>query len=76
MRTGLELLVLIRRMYASQFTFRDPGGHYHFDRLAGTDTVRQMIQDGASAESIMDTWKDAQKQFLSRRGEWLLYDAH
>jgi len=75
-RTGLELLVLIRRMYASQFTFRDPGGHYHFDRLAGTDTVRQMIQDGASAESIMDTWKDAQKQFLSRRGEWLLYDAH
>ncbi|MGQ9809501.1 MAG: DUF1343 domain-containing protein, partial [Armatimonadota bacterium] len=74
-RTGLELLILIRRLYPSNFKFREPsaGGKAFFDLLTGTDKVRKMVLDGASAADIEAGWQEGLREFYKRRKELLLY---
>mgnify|MGYP000933622488 CR=1 FL=1 len=75
-RTGLELLILIRTMYPKAFQFRlpPPSGNYSFDRLAGGDSIRKMIEDGANAGAIMASWKKDQAHYMGERAKCLLYE--
>ncbi len=44
-----------------------------FENLMGTDRVRRMIIDGASADSIRATWAPDVQAFLEQRRPYLLY---
>ena len=45
-----------------------------FDRLTGTDYVRQMILQGAGADRIKARWADDVKRFKQTRKPYLLYE--
>lgn len=44
-----------------------------FDLLAGTDSVRILIERGATADEIRATWADDLRRFRERRAPYLLY---
>ncbi len=71
---GIRLLELMLQQYddrdeADGF-FRASG----FDRLAGTARLREMLLQGATADSIIASWNAEVEGFLTRRSAWLLYD--
>lgn len=74
-KTGLELVILIRKMYPDSFEFRTPGasGQHYFDLLIGTDKPRLMIEEGASAQEIVDSWEPGLREYLGERSKLLLY---
>ena len=45
-----------------------------FDRLTGTDYVRQMILQGAGADRIKASWSDDVERFKQTRKPYLLYE--
>lgn len=45
----------------------------HLARLAGTDQLQRMLQQGASADTILTTWADEIGSFRDRRRPALLY---
>lgn len=67
-RTGIALLVTARRRYPG-FTWLTA----HFDHLAGTDTVRKMIDAGAGVEEIVGAWRAGLRDFRAVRGRYLRY---
>ena len=69
-RTGIAVIVTVRRLHPKELTFRDSA----FDRLAGTRTLRQAIEQGNSLENIIASWRPALQQYKERRRKFLLYD--
>ncbi|MFJ5953137.1 exo-beta-N-acetylmuramidase NamZ domain-containing protein [Streptomyces noursei] len=67
-RTGLALLTTARRLYPG-FTWLTS----HFDHLAGTDTVRKMIDAGAKVDEITNSWEEGLRGFRGVRGRYLRY---
>ncbi|WEB43423.1 DUF1343 domain-containing protein [Streptomyces yunnanensis] len=67
-RTGIGLLVTVRRLW-KDFAWRAD----HFDRLAGTDTVRTMIDAGAGVEEIAGAWAERLGRFRRVRERYLRY---
>ena len=71
---GLDLSYLLRwqQLFARQqqpfFTAPD-----FMDKLAGTDTLRQQIEQGMSEQAIRDSWHSALAQFKLQRQPYLLY---
>ena len=45
----------------------------HFDRLAGTGSLRSAIESGADPSAIVRSWEPARRAFLERRKGVLLY---
>ncbi len=75
-QAGLETLVLIKKMYAKDFQFREPSssGKHFFDLLLGTDKVRKAIADGRSVTEIMKQWEPDRAAFEAERKKCLLYE--
>ncbi len=71
---GVRLVELMLQQYRDRNGgdgfFRASG----FDRLAGTARVREMLLQGATADSIAASWKRDVGEFLRKRAPWLLYD--
>jgi uncharacterized protein YbbC (DUF1343 family) len=44
-----------------------------FDKLAGTNTLREMIKIGKSAEEIKQSWAADLQKFKAQRRPYLLY---
>jgi len=44
-----------------------------FDKLAGTNTFREMIKKGKSAQAIKKSWMPALREFKAKRRPYLLY---
>jgi uncharacterized protein YbbC (DUF1343 family) len=64
--TGLHLLRMIVDLYPQEFRWRpsrDPGGTPVFDRLVGTDRVRQQLDNGWIVEDIVSDWQPGRLQF-------------
>jgi uncharacterized protein YbbC (DUF1343 family) len=68
-QTGIATLVEIRALHPDSLSFRES----HFDRLAGTDRVRTMLLEGATAARIMDAWPAQLAGFTAARSRHLLY---
>lgn len=66
---GLHLVATVKAMYPDDFTWRLP----HFDRLMGTDQVREQLDAGVSASEVVAGWADDQVTFEHQRREALLY---
>jgi uncharacterized protein YbbC (DUF1343 family) len=45
----------------------------HFDRLAGTDLLRQGITEGASVDELRAGWDEALEEFKRTREPYLIY---
>ena len=76
--TGIALIKAIHDLWPDGFEWQTPPYEYVFDRLpfdviAGTTTLREQIEGGASIEAIADSWKRGEREFLERRAKYLLY---
>jgi uncharacterized protein YbbC (DUF1343 family) len=58
-----------RRMYNRTINWNTA----HFDRLAGSSSLREQIEQGWSAEQIAAQWQANEQQFAERRAPFLLY---
>jgi len=67
--TAVALLVETRRMSGPQWGWFQA----HFDRLAGTDRLRQAIDAGAALDEIRNGWQDELEAFKRVREQYLIY---
>ena len=65
---AVTLLAAARDIFGSRLGFTP-----HFDRLAGTDTLRLALEDGAPAEKIVGGWAAELEAFARRRAPHLRY---
>ncbi|HEX2079956.1 MAG TPA: DUF1343 domain-containing protein [Longimicrobium sp.] len=66
--SALLLIDLIRRLHPQHFEWRVS----HFDRLAGTDRLRQALERG-TLPALLRAWEDEARAFDARRRPYLLY---
>ncbi len=73
-RTGLEMLSMVRTMYPHDFAWREPyNGRYFFDLLAGTDKLRLDLDRGVSPSEIIAGWQSELAVFKAVREKYLIY---
>jgi uncharacterized protein YbbC (DUF1343 family) len=68
-RTALAALVEIQSLHRDSLQFRAA----HFDRLAGTDRLRNGIIAGQNAQQLTVEWDAPMRAFLDVRAKYLLY---
>ena len=66
---ALALLVETRAMSGDRWSWRVA----HFDRLAGTDALRNALDAGVSYRGLADGWGDGLEEYVARRAAYLLY---
>lgn len=66
---GVKLLYVINKLYGNNFKFNNSS----FDRLAGSDKLRQMIEDGKTPDQIFASWQKDLTKFKKIRNKYLLY---
>ena len=66
---ALALLVEIRGMSGDRWDWRVA----HFDRLAGTDALRNAVDTGVSYQEVAEGWGDGLDDYVARREPYLLY---
>ncbi len=69
--TAVYLLSAIRAVHPEQFAWIPA----HFDRLAGSRTLREAITAGADPSDIVRSWQPGLERFEARRTPYLLYPA-
>jgi uncharacterized protein YbbC (DUF1343 family) len=67
--TALTILQQVRKTYPGHFQF----GEKHFDRLAGSDSVRKALEQDVPAAQIVAGWQEDLKKFDADRKKYLLY---
>ena len=67
-RTALHLLSTVHALYPEKLAWNP-----HFDRLVGTDRVREQISEGKPVEEIIASWKTEEARFENLRQKYLLY---
>lgn len=70
--TGIYLLCAVYRSLGEaerEHFFHGEG----FDSLAGTGSMRKLIQNGADPEEIIAAWQKEDEQFAEKRRKYLLY---
>ncbi len=72
--TGLEALATVRRLYPEAFSWRIPqGGIHNFDRLAGTDLIRNALDRDQPVAELLSSWADELQSFAEIRHRYLAY---
>jgi len=70
-RTAVEIAVAVRDLFPHVIDIKSVSG---LDRDWGTDSFRQALLAGKSANEILSQWTDAVADFESMRRRYLLYD--
>jgi uncharacterized protein YbbC (DUF1343 family) len=68
-RAAVAMLVEARRASGDDWAWLVA----HFDRLAGTDTLRLGLEAGLGLEELADGWAEAAQDFDARRAPYLIY---
>jgi len=68
-RINLDWLLFAYENFPEKEAFFTP----YFEKLAGTDQLRQQIMDGMTADEIRSTWSAGIKAFKETREKYLLY---
>lgn len=76
--TGVAIIRTIYHLYPEAFKWRKPPYEYEEERLpidiiAGSNSLRLQIEKGCSLKKIFQSWEEKRKDFLERRGLYLLY---
>ncbi|MBF6510963.1 DUF1343 domain-containing protein [Nocardia farcinica] len=69
-RTAVTMLVTARRLYPQVFGWRPDN---MIDKLSGSDRLRTMVDRGADAAEIVDSWQDEVEDFRRQREPHMLY---
>ena len=73
-RTGVTMLVTMKQQYPDDFAWRGGGDSDGFiDKLHGSDRLRTMVDAGASADEIVDSWQHELTRFDATRRRYLIY---
>lgn len=75
-RTGIQLLANLYHEHQTFYTQNakiPPFFNSFFDNLSGTESVRQAIIDGKSADDIYASWQPDVQAFRSMRKRYLIY---
>jgi uncharacterized protein YbbC (DUF1343 family) len=77
--TGITIISTIRRLYPSDFAWKQPPYEYVYDKLpfdviSGSSGLRKQIEAGTPAGEIEEIWREGLNQFLKQRRTYLLYD--
>jgi uncharacterized protein YbbC (DUF1343 family) len=78
LRTALAILSILKRLWPTEFAWREPPYEYEserpaFDILMGNDLVRSQIESGVSVVEIEGGWEDQTQQFFVERQPFLVY---
>lgn len=76
--SGIALIKTMHDLYSDGFKWQMPPYEYVYDRMpfdviAGTTTLREQIEGGASLADIAASWQAGEKDFAERRKPYLLY---
>jgi uncharacterized protein YbbC (DUF1343 family) len=76
--TGAALIAMFRRFDPTRFAWRQPPYEYEkeklpFDILAGSDALRQQIENDMAPQDIAASWHDDEAAFRKLREKYLLY---
>lgn len=66
---SLEYLIAFAKKYEGDDFFNN-----FFNKLAGTDELKQQIKNGLSAEEIRATWQKELEEYQAKRKKYLLYE--
>jgi len=66
---GVKLLFVLTKLYGSKIKFNESS----FDRLAGTDVLRQQLKNQLLPDKIFSTWKKELTKFDKNKKPYLLY---
>ena len=69
-KAGVAILVSMKKLFP-EFSFNKDN---YIDKLAGTDKLRKMINNGDDYNSIISSWNDDLEQFKNLRSQYLLYN--
>ena len=73
-RTGLEALAAIKRLWPQEFAWHIPqSGIHNFDRLAGTNQMRLELDAGTPVSELLASWEPELQKFDKLRKNYLLY---
>lgn len=70
-KAALDLGYLLK-MYKA-FPEKDKFFNGYFEKLAGTKSLREQIQQGMTEEQIKKSWEEGLQQFRKKRSKYLLY---
>ena len=75
---GIEMTKLIHDMYRDEFRWKEPPYEYVFDKnpfdvIAGTNKIREAIEQGTDLETIRQGWQAPLAEFEKIRTQHLLY---
>jgi uncharacterized protein YbbC (DUF1343 family) len=68
-KAGVAVLVVLKKLFP-EFEFKD---NNYIDKLAGTDRLRNMINNGSTYNKIIESWEPELKAFIELRKQYLLY---
>jgi uncharacterized protein YbbC (DUF1343 family) len=66
---GIQLIYTLRNLYPSKFEFRKD----HFDKLAGSNKLRNYLEEGKDPKYIISSWREDLQKFNQTRNKYLLY---
>lgn len=69
-KAGVALLVSLKKLFP-EFQFNK---NNFIDKLAGTDRLRKMVDEGNSVQKIVDSWQNELNNFKEKRQKVLLYN--
>jgi uncharacterized protein YbbC (DUF1343 family) len=66
---GVKLLFVLTKLYGNKFKFNESS----FDRLAGSDVLRQQLKNQVLPDKIFATWQKELTKFKKKINQYLLY---
>lgn len=72
--TGVAILTALRHAYPDQFAWRQGGGKFSVDRLAGTSEIRKAVDAGTPWQQVAQGWREGQEAHRARLNFLALYD--
>ncbi len=78
-RVAVEMLVAAHQLYpgfAWRYDSYDPARPYWIDKLTGSTRLRDQITAGASADTVINSWRSELAAFDRSRQKYLIYRGH
>ena len=73
--TAFELIAAVRHRWPRDFHWHVPStGIHNFDKLAGTDSIRQALDEGIRVDQLALGWETERDEFARISRPYLLYD--
>jgi uncharacterized protein YbbC (DUF1343 family) len=71
---GVAVLSAIKTLYPKHFAWREAGGRWPVDRLAGTSSLRQSVDAGRPWREIAATWRADEEAHRARLRKVAVYE--